>query len=264
MRTTPNVELIYNRRHTATTTKEAAVELRVSFHKQQKYMSTGIKLLPKHWHRGRVSGRTDAILINQTLDKLVNDVRKVIYAMMEEDDIDIFAIPGRLNQMRSGGISFLDYCEKRAEVLRFGKSADSKTRYERFMRKYREWGGIRDWADITEEKIIEFDKYLSAKGMKPYSKWNNYHRFLNSFIIDAISEGIIRRNPYHWLKIEKDKSNGGIGKHLSAEEFHRIKNIQLATESLERVRDLFVFQTYTCLSYVDFHKDYRKVVCSCR
>ena len=28
-----------------------------------------------------------------------------------------------------------------------------------------------------------------------------------TFIIDAISEGIIRRNPYHWLKIEKDKSN---------------------------------------------------------
>ena len=55
MRTTPNVELIYNRRHTATTTKEAAVELRVSFRKQQKYMATGIKLLPKHWHRGRVS-----------------------------------------------------------------------------------------------------------------------------------------------------------------------------------------------------------------
>ena len=47
MRTTPNVELIYNRRHTATTTKEAAVELRVSFRKQQKYMATGIKLLPK-------------------------------------------------------------------------------------------------------------------------------------------------------------------------------------------------------------------------
>ena len=61
MRTTPNVELIYNRRHTATTTKEAAVELRVSFRKQQKYMATGIKLLPKHWHRGRVSARTDAI-----------------------------------------------------------------------------------------------------------------------------------------------------------------------------------------------------------
>ena len=70
MRTTPNVELIYNRRHTATTTKEAAVELRVSFRKQQKYMATGIKLLPKHWHRGRISARTDAILINQTLDKL--------------------------------------------------------------------------------------------------------------------------------------------------------------------------------------------------
>jgi integrase len=261
MRTTPNVELIYNRRHTATTTKEAAVELRVSFRKQQKYMATGIKLLPKHWHRGRVSARTDAILINQTLDKLVNDVRKVIYEMMEEGDIDIFTIPDRLNRMRAGNVIFLDYCEKRAEVRRFGKSADSKARYDRFMKKFREWGGIKDWADITEEKIIEFDKYLSSKGMKPYSKWNNYHRFLNSFIIDAVSEGIIRRNPYHWVKIEKDKSSGGIGKYLTAAEFQRIKAATLSTESLQRVRDLFVFQTYTCLSYVDLAAfDPKKIV----
>ena len=131
----------------------------MSFRKQQKYMATGIKLLPKHWHRGRVSARTDAILINQTLDKLVNDVRKVIYEMMEEGDIDIFTIPDRLNRMRVGNVIFLDYCEKRAEVWRFGKSADSKARYDRFMKKFREWGGIKDWADITEEKIIEFDKY---------------------------------------------------------------------------------------------------------
>ena len=224
-------------------------------------MATGIKLLPKHWHRGRVSARTDAILINQTLDKLVNDVRKVIYEMMEEGDIDIFTIPDRLNRMRAGNVIFLDYCEKRAEVRRFGKSADSKARYDRFMKKFREWGGIKDWADITEEKIIEFDKYLSSKGMKPYSKWNNYHRFLNSFIIDAVSEGIIRRNPYHWVKIEKDKSSGGIGKYLTAAEFQRIKAATLSTESLQRVRDLFVFQTYTCLSYVDLAAfDPKKIV----
>lgn len=159
MRSTPNVELIYNRRHTATTTKEAAVELRVSFRKQQKYMATGIKLLPKHWHRGRVSARTDAILINQTLDKLVNDVRKVIYEMMEEGDIDIFTIPDRLNRMRTGNVSFLDYCEKRAEVRRFGKSADSKARYDRFMRKFREWGGIKDWADLHPD-LEEFRKLM--------------------------------------------------------------------------------------------------------
>lgn len=251
MRTTPLVALVFNRRHTATATKEAAVELRVSYKKGQKFMATGIKLLPKHWHRGTVVNRADALEINKTLDQLVIDVRKVILQMMEEGNIDIFSIPDRMDRLRVSDISFLDFCEKRAEVRRFGKSTDSKTRYARFMRKFREWGGISEWSDITEEKIIEFEHHLTSKGMKAYSRWNNYHRFLNSFILDAVSEGLLRRNPYKWVNINKEKSSGGLGKHLTPEEFQRVKNMKLSTESLEKVRDVFVFQTYTCLAYVD-------------
>ena len=251
MRTTPLVALVFNRRHTATATKEAAVELRVSYKKGQKFMATGIKLLPKHWHKGTVVNRADAVEINKTLDQLVIDVRKVILQMMEEGNIDIFSIPDRLNRLRVSDISFLDFCEKRAEVRRFGKSSDSKARYARFMKKFREWNGIQDWSDITEEKIIEFEHHLTAKGMKAYSRWNNYHRFLNSFILDAVSERLLRRNPYKWVNINKEKSSSGLGKHLTPEEFQRVKNVELVTESMQKVRDVFVFQTYTCLAYVD-------------
>lgn len=87
--------------------------------------------------------------------------------------------------------------------------------------------------------------------MKPYSKWNNYHRFLNSFILDAIDAGYIRKNPYKWVNIEKDKSTTGIGKYLSPDEFRKLKGWTMPTNCLERVRDIFVFQTYTCLSYAD-------------
>lgn len=251
MRTTPLVALVFNRRHTATAKKEAAVELRVSYKKGQKFMATGIKLLPKHWHHGTVVNRVDALEINKTLGQLVVDVRKVILQMMEEGNIDIFSIPERLERLHVADIGFLDFCEKRAEVRRFGKSSDSKSRYARFMRKFREWGGIQDWSDITEEKIIEFEHHLTGKGMKAYSRWNNYHRFLNSFILDAVAEGILRRNPYKWVNINKEKSSSSLGKHLTPEEFQRLKNVDLPTESLCKVRDVFVFQTYTCLAYVD-------------
>ena len=63
--------------------------------------------------------------------------------------------------------------------------------------------------------------------MKPYSKWNNYHRFLNSFILDAIDEGYIKRNPYKWVRIEKEKSKGGIGKYLSPQEFAKVRDMEL-------------------------------------
>ena len=221
MNKTPLVEFVYNRHKTASATKEAAVELRVTFERKQKYMTTGVRLLPKQWHRGTVTNRVDAIQLNQTLEKLMIDVRH------------------------------LDFCDKRMKIRQYGKAEDSQERYTRFMKFFRGWGKIAEFEDITDLNIIALDEHLAARGLKPYSKWNNYHRFLNSFILDAIDEGYIKRNPYKWVRIEKEKSKGGIGKYLSPQEFATVRDMELPTESLQRVRDLFVFQTYTCLSYVD-------------
>ncbi len=248
---TPLLVYVWNRYGKATSKKEAVVELRITYERRQKYISTGIWLLPKHWHNGSVVNRIDAMQLNQMLDKLLVEVRKVIMEMVDEDNIDIFSIPDRLKRLRTGGVSFIEFCRKRADIRSYNKSGDSQKRYERFMKKFIEWGEIEHWEDITEENIIAFDKYLASKGFKPYSKWQNYHRFLNSFIIDAVNEGLMTKNPYKWVQIEKDKSRTGIGKYLSPEEFVKVRNLKPTTESLERVRDLFVFQTYTCMAYTD-------------
>lgn len=248
---TPLLVYVWNRYGKATSKKEAVVELRITYERRQKYISTGIWLLPKHWHNGSVVNRIDAMQLNQMLDKLLVEVRKVIMEMVDEDNIDIFSIPDRLKRLRTGGVSFIEFCRKRADIRSYNKSGDSQKRYERFMKKFIEWGEIEHWEDITEENIIAFDKYLASKGFKPYSKWQNYHRFLNSFIIDAVHEGLMTKNPYKWVQIEKDKSRTGIGKYLSPEEFVKVRNLKPTTESLERVRDLFVFQTYTCMAYTD-------------
>ena len=260
MRTLPNVELVYDRRHTATATKEATVELRVSYRKEQKYMSTGIRLLPKHWHRGKVVNRVDATQLNKTFDKLIVDVRTVIYNMVEEGHIDIFSIPERLNMLRVGNMDFFEYCEKRAEIRSFGKSKDNQERYHRFLKFLHQWGGITYWTDITEEKIIDLDEYLTGKKMKAYSKWQNYHRFLNSFILDAQKEGLVKRNPYNWVNIDKDKTSKSLDKCLTPEEFEKVKTAEMPTERLQRVRDLFVFQTYTCMAIADLKAFDRKKI----
>lgn len=251
MNKTPLLEFVYNRRKTATASKEAAVELRATYERRQKYMSTGIRLLPKHWHRGTVVNRVDAIQINQTLDKLMIDVRKVILEMMEEGIIDIFDIPERLRRLRAGDLSFIDFSKQRMEVRKYGKATDSKQRYERFFKVFENWGKIKEFDDITDDNIIAFDLYLANKGMKNYSKWQNYHRFLNSFIIDAVDAGLLRRNPYRWVRIEKEKASHGLSKCLTPEEFQSIREVTLHTDSMKRIRDLFVFQTYTCLAYTD-------------
>ena len=251
----PQINLIYDRRKTASPVRKSSVEMRITYNYKQKYLSTGITLYPHQWKNGTITDCPDIVQISQTLDKMLGDVRQVIYSMMEEGNIDISTIPDRLKKLHEESITFIGFCKQRAAVRKFGKRTDTQERYARFIRLFEGWGRIKAFSDINDSNIIRYDKYLDSTGMKPYSKWNNYHRFLNSFILDAIDEGYLQRNPYKWVNIDKHKNSKGIERCLTPEEFRRLKTSPMPTESIEKVRDTFVFQTYTCLSYSDL-KDF--------
>lgn len=246
----PQVAFVYNRRNIATLTKRAAVELRITYNGRQKFLSTGILLYPNQWKKGIITNCPDALQISQTLDKLVTDVRQVILEMIDENSIDINTIPDKLERKRRGIITLEEFFKQRAEVRKYNLEEDSKLRYDRFIKFFFEYGKITTFEDLTDINIIEYDRYLRSQKLKRSTIWNNYHRFLNSFILDAISEGYIHRNPYKWTNIEKRRIDS-IDKCLTPDEFRRLKGTPMITESLSRVRDLFVFQTYTCLRYSD-------------
>lgn len=246
----PQVTFIYDRRKTASSTKKAAVELRITYNSKQKFISTGILLYPNQWKKGIITNCPDAIQISQTLDKLLTDVRQIILNMIEENNIDISTIPEKLENKRKGILTLEEFFKQRAEVRKYNLELDSKLRYDRFIKFFFAWGKITTFEDLTDLNIIDYDKHLAQLNLKRSTIWNNYHRFLNSFILDAISEGLISRNPYKWTNIERRRIDS-IDKCLTPEEFRRVKNTPMRTESLSRVRDLFVFQTYTCLRYSD-------------
>lgn len=249
----PVMKFVYDRRKVGSSKHEAAVELRVTYGRSAKYLSTGVRLLPKQWKDGVVRNRADSVELNEALDAILIKARKAVNAMMERGNFSLSELPTYLKRSDSVQKTFLQFCEERTRVRVYGKKGDTCARYERWLRWMAEWGKIVFFADVTDVNIIEMDKALAATGMKNYSKWNNYHRFMNSFILDAIDEGLLRRNPYKWVHIEKDKTHG-LHKYLTLDEFRRIERTIMPTESLERVRDLFVFQTYTCLSYSDMRK----------
>lgn len=248
----PKITYIYDRYKKASSKRKGAIEMRITYNRKQKYISTGIELYPKEWKKGEVVAIADAQELNNQLAIMIAKVRQILIDMSNEGNIDIFSIPEKLKGNKPDLFKFL---KKRAAIREYGKSKDTITRYERFIRLFKQWGHIKGFEDITEANIIMYDKYLKSQGMKNYSKWQNYHRFLNSFIIDAIDAGYIKKNPYKWINIEKDKTTNGLERCLTPLEFKKLKRVKLPTECLEKVRDVFVFQTYTCLSYADL-KDF--------
>ena len=245
------VKIVFDRKQRASRTKEGAVEIRLSQGRRALYYNTGIRLLPRHWHDGQVAGRRDALQVQEQLDTIMQRVRQTMATMISEGEGSIDMLLSRLRGQERGELSFIEFAMQRVEVRCYGKSRDSRERYERFIRFLFKFRRIEHFSDISDAVIMEMDALLASRKMMVSSRWFNYHRILNSFILDAIDAGYLTRNPYRWLHIEKGKSGGGLGKYLSTEEFRRIEALEINIPHLARVRDLFVFQTYTCLSYTD-------------
>lgn len=257
---TPLLKLIFDRKKRASATKEGTIELRITYKRIQRFAVTGIRVLPKHWRDGRIVNRLDALELQNALDMYVLNARRTVNELMERGRLDMDTIVADINHASERQITanvphekrLMDYFTERAAIRKYGRSEDSQERYDRFLRWFDLWGGMLTFADVTEANIMRMDEALTRQGMKDCSKWGNYHRFLNSFIIDAIDEGIMQRNPYKHIHINKDKSGGdALEKYLTAGEFARLAAMDPPIDYLRHARDLFIFQTYTCLSYVD-------------
>jgi len=263
---TPNLTYIYDRMKRGTAKKAASVELRITYGREQVYISTGVKCLPKQWRHGMVVGREDCFEMNNTLNQLMVKVRGIVNALLMAGNFELKAVKARLEREKMEQQTFIDYCKKRAKARCGANRESTLRRYMVFLDWFERWGKIRLFSDVTEAKVKEMENDLKKKGMKTVSRYSNYHKFLKAFCIDALGDGLIQTNPYVRLKIEKSDSNG-LERYLLPEELHKIEACELPTECLERVRDLFVFQTYTCLSYTDmsdFDEKRIKTICGAK
>ena len=114
--------------------------------------------------------------------------------------------------------------------------------------------GIKSFSDITEQKIIAIDRSLIKKGIKEKSRWANYHSYLRSLISDAQKEGLVQSNPYDRVDLSRGNSKDSLLYFLTLDEFEVLKSAVFTDDRLTKARDLFIFQTYTCLSVADLYK----------
>jgi integrase len=177
--------------------------------------------------------------------------------MMENGALDLESIPSLLKSSIARQQTFLQFSHEKAKAIYRKIAPGTKEHYELWFRFMESWRGIVSFADVTERNIERMDEVLLSRGVKKeVSRWM-YHKTLKTFIFKAMKEGLMKKNPYDNLGIKK-RSDTGIDRYLTPEEFHRFESCKIGPEHLARVRDLFVFQTYTCMSYSDLEAfDYR-------
>lgn len=250
---------VYDRKKVASKVKAGVVELRISTNKKRKYISTGVKLSPKEWSNGSVVGREDWKELNDQLQNIKRKCSEIVNQMIDDGNLDIDAVPRLLTDAIIQRQTFIDYIQEiyKSKILKL--SEGTQKRYQVFFKFLDEWGGIISFADITERNVMKMDECLTERGLKECSRYN-YHKILKSFVLRAVNDGLVKRNPYGNLGIKRGEEVGVV-RHLTPEEFHRFETCAIGDKCLARVRDLFVFQTYTAMGYADLEEfDYSRCV----
>lgn len=246
-----NIRIIYDRNKRATAQRSAPVVIEVYHKGERRFIHTEVSIPTTQWNARSMSVVNS--FESDILNKRIEDVKRRVEVSASEvlninkgefNFIDFDRCLARSDQ-REG--DFIAYMEKRINERADIRETTKKTQRKNITALL-EFGKIRYFSDLTRANIMDFDNHLRKQGLKQ-TTINTYHKVNKIYINDAISREIITVNPYTGYKVARGTSEEG--RWLDEEELETLKTVELPTDSLRHVRDLFVFQCLTGVAYAD-------------
>ena len=262
-------KIVFDRRKTASRTREGYVEIRVIVDRKAIYLSTGVRVYKNEWASGMIVNRRDADVLNQRLAIISEKVNRYVNDSVKQgvklDTENVKQAVWQFVESQTDEPTFVSWCEKQIPLL--GISDGTAKHYKPLITKLTEYGRMTKWQDLTVENIANFDAWLHQQtkplsdarrkaGAKPEKLSDaavyNYHKCLKALLHRALSFGKIDANPYDRLKGKFKRGERENPEYLTENEMKRFEAIILPQGSeLDVVHDLFIFQMYTGLPYSD-------------
>ena len=245
---TVTLKVVFDRKHVADNTKNTGlVQVEVIYDRRQMFISTGIKIFKNQWDKSRmeVKGSLLSEKYNETIKALMGRVTEYKNKCIA-DGVE-FTFEGLRHFLGNGGDDdFLAFMEERI------KNRNDITRGTRRMHLsslnvIKDFGRIRYFSDLSIENITRFDDWLHAKGCAQ-TTIHGRHKVLKTYINEAVKFDRIGLNPYSKVKIDHGKARDG--RIVKEEDMLKIQSCSLPS-TLEKIRDLAVFQFYTGLAFSD-------------
>jgi integrase len=260
-----STSIIFDRKKQAEGDKEGSLEVRVTIDRKSYYISTGVRVLSKHW-AGAVVVRPDADALNNRLGIIVRRVNEKINEFIEQrKPIDVAVIKEYIydgTSMSDKGDRLLEWMQKQIPMLDVKEG--TRKHYWLLYDRLKQYGKLRTWSNLTVEGIYEWDAWLrtltatnmTKKGEEPAVLGNgtihNYHKDFKALLNRAIEMGVLQQSPYERLKGKFTRPDDDNYEFLTDEQIYLILSLHpVPGTQMETVRDLFVFQMFTGLSYSD-------------
>lgn len=245
----PQIKVIFDRRKTASKTKRASVEISITLNGKRKILSTGVLLHKNQWKDGvGVVNSYDCIQQNELINSLILRIKDYVASLAKQGQP--FTFEG-LNAMQKADDTtdetFLDFMERTMMSRSDVRESTRKTQHQA-VNALRAFGKIVTFADLTLKNIMAYDQWLHEKGLRQQTIARR-HKINKTYIHKAMTLGIIDKDPYSGFKVEVGRA--AMRKYLTADELVMIERAEPKTDSISNVRDLFMFQCYTGLSYAE-------------
>lgn len=243
----PTVRFYYDRKKKATPTKASYIEIEVNYERRHRYFSTGVKVLPNQWDGSQVVRHPQSIAANATLSKRLQQIKEAINLIyIRGEDFSLSGIVITKKGADPGG-NFLTYLENKITTRKDITPITARTQMK-LVTALNEFKSNVSFAELTRRFVRAFDEWLHGRDLKQTSVFC-YHKILKTYVKFAMEEGLLVEDPYQGLKFDKGKSS--TRKYLEQEEIEAIENLKVDNDSVMNARDLFLFQCYTGLAYVD-------------
>lgn len=227
--------------------KEALIQIQVYNTKtwKRKYISTNEYILRNQYSPVGPGGLSiirhpNAAAVKTRIDKMFSKIQAFIYSdhCQTWEDID--------NWDKKEDYSSINVIEFiKADLKRRNVSFSVLEYNNSFIKRLEEFGKIVTFADLTYKNIEELDLYLK-KTIKSQPTLYKRHSLFKGYIEKARKRGLIERNPYDDFVFKKGKANDPV--YLIESEVQQIikyKPKGSTQDSLQRVKDLFLFQCMT-------------------
>ncbi|SHE90100.1 site-specific integrase [Dysgonomonas macrotermitis] len=254
--------LFYIKRSNPKKNGKVAIMGRITIDGKRSQFSTKLEIYPDEWNNewGKsIGNNAEAIAINSMLDKIRGKIVTYYYKLM---DIDGYASPDKIKNILLGfeekGKTIIYYFDKFNEQYRskVGVTVRRTTylRYELVKKRLSEFMEktykVKDmpYREITTVFIQNFYQFLRSK----YKSGNNNAmktiQHLRAIFFYIKNSGEYFPDPFANFKISFEKKERSF---LTKAELIALYNKKLPSERLERVRDIFLFCSFTGLSYSD-------------
>lgn len=242
------------------------VYLRITVDGIPKEISTKRKWDATRWNQKAeraIGSKEDAKSINYFLDTLSTRISNYRTELINNDQT--ITSQKLIDFVRGKNVSKVKVLEEfrdhNSEILALVETKEyAKGTYERYqiakahaekfiMYKYNR--NDLEFRELNFAFIRDYELYLKTVRNCSNNTTLKYIAYFKTIVLRAIAKDIIPKDPFKLFKSKKTKIKK---KPLSTEELNRLENKVFSSERLSLIRDVFVFQCYTGLAYIDAYQ----------